>query len=410
MKRSDAAPWRQVVSKLTDLRWKKVAPKIVVTGLFLVILFAPAAVPTTPFAVHDDDDGDGLFNEDGDQDGRDDDNDGLIDEESGEGTGDVIHDKRDSGIDLGANEVDIEENVTTFVDWVQENFRTQTQAIKENLTLILEGDNQPRSEPEVIDGLEEFLLADQVRVFLLMVSGAVVSGLRRVRIVKQVDLREASKDVRSYGLAAFSVIGLVLIDNMELWEATMESLALIIGASIVSLIVGLPLGIFAAYNRWADIIIRPCLDLMQTMPAFVYLIPAIVLFSTGIVSATLATVIFAVPPLVRLTTHGIKSVDKELVEAGRAFGAGWLERLVKIELPMARKTIFVGINQMIMLSLSMVVIAALIGAEGLGNEIMRAINRINPGAGFEAGLAIVILAIYLDRLIGAYGVEAESSR
>lgn len=408
MKKNEYSPWRTLVSKLTDFQWKQAAPKIAVFSFFLLVLFAPGTVPTTPFAIHDDDDGDGLFNEDGDQDGRDDDKDGLIDEESGEGTGDVVHDKRDSGIDLGANEFDIEENVTSFVDWVQDNFRTQTQAIKENLTLILEGDNQPRSEPEVIDGLEEFLLADQVRVFCLMVGGAVFSGMMRVRIVRQVEWREASRDVRSYGLAAFSALGLMLIDNMELWEATMESLALIIGASIVSLMIGLPLGIFAAYNRVADLIIRPCLDLMQTMPAFVYLIPAIVLFSTGIVSATLATVIFAVPPLVRLTTHGIKSVDKELVEAGRAFGAGWLERLFKIELPMARKTIFVGINQMIMLSLSMVVIAALIGAEGLGNEIMRAINRINPGAGFEAGLAIVILAIYLDRLVGAYGVEANS--
>ena len=409
MKKSEYPTWRMLGGKLTDVQWKKATPKLVLAALMLIVLFAPATVPTTPFSVHDDDDGDGLFNEDGDHDGRDDDNDGKIDEESGPGTGDVVHDRRDSGIDLGADEIDIEENVTTFVDWVQENFRDQTQAIKENLTLILEGDNQPRSEPEVIDGLEEFLLADQVRVLMLMVGGAVISGLTRVRVVKQIGWREASKDVRSYGLAAFSAFGLMLIDNMELWEATMESLALIIGASIVSLIIGLPLGVFAAYNRWADLIIRPCLDLMQTMPAFVYLIPAIVLFSTGIVSATLATVIFAVPPLVRLTTHGIKSVDKELVEAGRAFGAGWFERLVKIELPMARKTIFVGINQMIMLSLSMVVIAALIGAEGLGNEIMRAINRINPGAGFEAGLAIVILAIYLDRLVGAYGVEARNS-
>jgi len=217
--------------------------------------------------------------------------------------------------------------------------------------------------------------------------------------------RDASKDVRSYGLSIFAILGLMLIDNMALWEATMESLALIVGASIVSLLVGLPMGILSAYSRWAELVIRPVLDLMQTMPAFVYLIPAIVLFSTGIVSATLATVIFAVPPLVRLTAHGIRSVDQELVEAGRAFGAGPMERLVKIELPMARPTIFVGINQMIMLSLSMVVIAALIGAEGLGNEIMRAINRINPGKGFEAGLAIVILAVYLDRLVGAFGVD-----
>ena len=394
-----------LLARLLDVRWNVALPRLVLGGMFLLVLFAPSLIPTTPFAVHDDDDGDGLFNEDGDQDGRDDDNDGFVDEESGPGTGDVVHDNGGSGIDFGAREIDLEANVTTFVDWVQDTYRVQTQAIKENLTLILEGENQPRSEPEVIDGLEEFLLADQVRVFLLMVCAAVGSGLLRVKTLRRCGWRDASKDVRSYGLSVFAIVGLMLIDNMALWEATMESLALIVGASIVSLLVGLPMGILSAYSRWAELVIRPVLDLMQTMPAFVYLIPAIVLFSTGIVSATLATVIFAVPPLVRLTAHGIRSVDQELVEAGRAFGAGPMERLVKIELPMARPTIFVGINQMIMLSLSMVVIAALIGAEGLGNEIMRAINRINPGKGFEAGLAIVILAVYLDRLVGAFGVD-----
>ena len=394
-----------LLARLLDVRWNVALPRLVLGGMFLLVLFAPSLIPTTPFAVHDDDDGDGLFNEDGDQDGRDDDNDGFVDEESGPGTGDVVHDNGGSGIDFGAREIDLEANVTTFVDWVQDTYRVQTQAIKENLTLILEGENQPRSEPEVIDGLEEFLLADQVRVFLLMVCAAVGSGLLRVKTLRRCGWRDASKDLRSYGLSIFAIVGLMLIDNMALWEATMESLALIVGASIVSLLVGLPMGILSAYSRWAELVIRPVLDLMQTMPAFVYLIPAIVLFSTGIVSATLATVIFAVPPLVRLTAHGIRSVDQELVEAGRAFGAGPMERLVKIELPMARPTIFVGINQMIMLSLSMVVIAALIGAEGLGNEIMRAINRINPGKGFEAGLAIVILAVYLDRLVGAFGVD-----
>jgi len=394
-----------LLARLLDVRWNVALPRLVLGGMFLLVLFAPSLIPTTPFAVHDDDDGDGLFNEDGDQDGRDDDNDGFVDEESGPGTGDVVHDNGGSGIDFGAREIDLEANVTTFVDWVQDTYRVQTQAIKENLTLILEGENQPRSEPEVIDGLEEFLLADQVRVFLLMVCAAVGSGLLRVKTLRRCGWRDASKDLRSYGLSVFAIVGLMLIDNMALWEATMESLALIVGASIVSLLVGLPMGILSAYSRWAELVIRPVLDLMQTMPAFVYLIPAIVLFSTGIVSATLATVIFAVPPLVRLTAHGIRSVDQELVEAGRAFGAGPMERLVKIELPMARPTIFVGINQMIMLSLSMVVIAALIGAEGLGNEIMRAINRINPGKGFEAGLAIVILAVYLDRLVGAFGVD-----
>lgn len=389
-----------------DVDWKRRGPPLLLALFVIIVLFAPASVPVTPFAIHDDDDGDGLFNEDGDFDGRDDDNDGKIDEEAGEGTLDVVHDDASSGIDGGAEEYDMESKVNEFVDWLQENYRTQTQAIKENITLVIEGENQPRSEPEMIDGLEEFLLADQVRTFSLLLLMALYSGTVRTRRDTGENLASALKNIKTYGFMILTAFGFILIDNMMLWEATMESMALIFGAAAVSLIIGLPVGILMAYSRWADVVIKPVLDLMQTMPAFVYLIPAIVLFSTGVVSAMLATVIFAVPPLIRLTAHGIRGVDPELVEAGKAFGAGPLTRLVKIELPMARPTIFVGINQMIMLSLSMIVIAALIGAEGLGNEIMRAINRINPGAGFEAGLAIVILAIYLDRFVGAFGAEA----
>ena len=391
--------------RFSEVDWRRQAPSLVVALFVLVVLFAPGAIPVTPFAIHDDDDGDGLFNEDGDFDGRDDDGDGSIDEEAGEGTLDVVHDNPSSGIDGGADEYDMESKVNRFVDWLQENYRSQTQAIKENITMIIEGENQPRSEPEIIDGLEEFLLADQVRTFSLLVMMALYSGSVRTRRDTGVDWTASLKHVKTYSFAGMTALGFMLIDNMMLWEATMESLALIFGAAAVSLIIGIPIGILMAHSRWADVLIKPLLDLMQTMPAFVYLIPAIVLFSTGVVSAILATVIFAVPPLIRLTAHGIRGVDPELVEAGKAFGAGPITRLIKIELPMARPTIFVGINQMIMLSLSMIVIAALIGAEGLGNEIMRSINRINPGAGFEAGLAIVILAIYLDRFVGAFGAE-----
>ncbi len=391
--------------RFSEVDWRRQAPSLLVALFVLVVLFAPGAVPVTPFAIHDDDDGDGLFNEDGDFDGRDDDGDGSIDEEAGEGTLDVVHDNPSSGIDGGADEYDMESKVNRFVDWLQENYRPQTQAIKENVTMIIEGENQPRSEPEIIDGLEEFLLADQVRTFSLLVMMALYSGSVRTRRDTGVDWKASLKHAKTYSFAGMTAFGFMLIDNMMLWEATMESLALIFGAAAVSLIIGIPIGILMAYSRWADVLIKPLLDLMQTMPAFVYLIPAIVLFSTGVVSAMLATVIFAAPPLIRLTAHGIRGVDIELVEAGKAFGAGPITRLIKIELPMARPTIFVGINQMIMLSLSMIVIAALIGAEGLGNEIMRAINRINPGAGFEAGLAIVILAIYLDRFVGAFGAE-----
>ena len=405
MKKSEQL-FTRLKDRVSEVNWRKRWIGITFSAVALLILFAPASVPLTPFAVHDDDDGDGLFNEDGDFDGRDDDNDGAIDEEAGPGTNDVIHDNSDSGIDLGSNEYNIEENVTTFVDWLQENFRVQTQSIKENVTLLIEGENQPRSEPEIIDGLEEFLLADQVRTFFLLILMSLYAGT--VRSKKEMGLtstKKALKHPKTYGFVVFTALGFMLIDNMLLWEATMESLALVIGAAGASIIIGIPVGIMMAYSRAVDVFMRPTLDLMQTMPAFVYLIPAIVLFSTGVVSAMLATVIFAVPPLIRLTAHGIKGVDPELVEAGKAFGAGPLTRLMKIELPMAKPTIFVGINQMIMLSLSMIVIAALIGAEGLGNEIMRSINRINPGAGFEAGLAIVIVAIYLDRFVGAFGAE-----
>ncbi|AZA53613.1 ABC transporter permease [Chryseobacterium sp. G0201] len=200
------------------------------------------------------------------------------------------------------------------------------------------------------------------------------------------------------GIAIMTVAGLTLIFLMGLWRETMETLALIFVATITALIISVPLGIWAAKSKLAAKIIRPLLDLMQTMPAFVYLIPAVLFFSIGKVPGAFATIIFAMPPAVRLTTLGIEAVPKDIVEAARAFGATNRQILFKVELPLAMKTILAGINQTILLSLSMVVIAGMIAAGGLGEKVLEGINNLDIGLGFESGLSVVILAIILDRI------------
>lgn len=200
------------------------------------------------------------------------------------------------------------------------------------------------------------------------------------------------------GIAVVTAAGLSLIFLMGLWKETMETLALIFVSTITALILSIPLGILAAKSKIADKIIRPLLDLMQTMPAFVYLIPAVLFFSIGKVPGAFATIIFAMPPAVRLTTLGIEAVPKDIVEAARAFGATNRQILFKVELPLAMKTILTGINQTILLSLSMVVIAGMIAAGGLGEKVLEGINNLDIGLGFESGLSVVILAIVLDRI------------
>ena len=204
--------------------------------------------------------------------------------------------------------------------------------------------------------------------------------------------------ITSKGVGLFSLIGLLLVWNIGLWEALISTLTLVIAATVIAVGIGLPLGILAALNDKSNKIIMPVLDFMQTMPAFVYLIPAIPFFGLGKVSAVFATVIFGMPPAIRLTSLGIRQVPTELIEASDAFGTTWKQKLTKVQLPMAIPTIMAGINQTIMLSLSMVVIAAMIGAGGLGGEVLRAIQRFQPGKGFEAGLGVVVLAIILDRI------------
>jgi glycine betaine/proline transport system permease protein len=202
-----------------------------------------------------------------------------------------------------------------------------------------------------------------------------------------------------------TLLGFALIWNLGLWGATISTLALVIIATLIAVSLGLPIGVLAALFPAMHRITMPILDFMQTMPAFVYLIPAIPFFGLGPVSAIFSTVIFAMPPAIRLTCLGIEQVPKELIEAADSFGANRMQKLFKLQIPLARPTIMAGINQTIMLSLSMVVIAAMIGAKGLGGEVWKAIQRFEPGNGFEAGLGVVILAMALDRVTQKFGAR-----
>ncbi len=204
---------------------------------------------------------------------------------------------------------------------------------------------------------------------------------------------------RSFRQVLFIALGLLLILNLGYWKPTVETIALVGFATVICVAVGVPIGIASARRPWLYSALRPVLDLMQTIPTFVYLIPTLMLFGLGMVPGLISTIIFAIPAPIRLTHLGISSVPKQLVEAGEAFGATRLQLLFKVELPHSLPTIMAGITQCIMLSLSMVVIAALVGADGLGKPVVRALNTVNIAQGFEAGLAIVILAIILDRVL-----------
>ena len=212
---------------------------------------------------------------------------------------------------------------------------------------------------------------------------------------------------RSWQLAVMIVASLLLIVNLGYWQDTTETLALVLFSTAICMAVGVPVGIASAHRPWLYTIVRPILDLMQTIPTFVYLIPTLILFGLGVVPGLISTVIFAIPAPVRLTYLGVSSVPKTLLEAGEAFGATKRQLLWKIELPHAMPTIMAGLTQCIMLSLSMVVIAALVGADGLGKPVVRALNTVNVAKGFEAGLAIVIVAILLDRVCKQRGARSE---
>jgi ABC-type proline/glycine betaine transport system permease subunit len=212
---------------------------------------------------------------------------------------------------------------------------------------------------------------------------------------------------KGWKLALGTTLGLLVVVGVDQWDNAMDTLALVLVASAIAIAISIPVGIWAARNDHVSRAVRPILDFLQTMPAFVYLIPAIIFFGVGAVPGMIATITFALAPGVRLTELGIRGVDKEVVEAGHAFGATPGRILRQIQLPLAMPSIMAGVNQVIMLSLSMVVIAGMVGAGGLGGEIVRAIGRINVGLGFEAGISVVIIAIILDRITSSF---ADGSR
>jgi glycine betaine/proline transport system permease protein len=241
----------------------------------------------------------------------------------------------------------------------------------------------------VVEGFAQSIEQGMLAIpFWLVIAVATVVGIRRL----------------SWGFGLFVALALMLIVVTGFWPQTMVTLALTLSATLISLFFGIPLGIWCARNNHINASVRPVLDFMQTMPAFVYLIPAAMLFGLGRVPGTIATVIFAMPPVVRLTSLGIRQVSSEQVEAGNAFGCTSTQLLFKVQLPIAMPTIMAGVNQTIMMALSMVIIASMVGAGGLGNDVLASIQRLDIGLGFESGLAVVLLAIILDRLTESFGV------
>ncbi|WP_276354430.1 ABC transporter permease [Cohnella caldifontis] len=258
------------------------------------------------------------------------------------------------------------------------------------------------------DGVEwlETWLTDHFGPFfdlIRIIIGSMTDGIERAllgvpALVLMVLIAALAYGIGKWKMAAFAFVGLFLIDNLGLWEPSMKSLALVLTASILSIAGGVPIGILCARSGKVRQTVTPILDFMQTMPAFVYLLPAVTFFSLGVVPGVIASIIFAIPPTIRLTNLGIRQVPSELVEAADAFGSTPAQKLFKLQLPLALPTIMAGINQTIMLSLSMVVISSMIGAQGVGALVYRAVTQAKTGIGFEAGIAIVIMAILLDRL------------
>jgi glycine betaine/proline transport system permease protein len=238
--------------------------------------------------------------------------------------------------------------------------------------------------------IEAGLLAIPAWVTVLLVT---ILGVRRL----------------GWAFGAFAAASLLLIAFTGFWNQTMVTLGLTLSATLISLVFGIPIGIACARYDRVNASVRPVLDFMQTMPAFVYLIPAAMLFGLGRVPGIIATVIFAMPPVVRLTSLGIRQVSIEQVEAGHAFGCTSTQLLFKVQLPIALPTLMAGINQTIMMALSMVIIASMVGAGGLGNDVLASIQRLDIGLGFESGLAVVLLAIILDRLTESFGVSRRTA-
>ena len=237
----------------------------------------------------------------------------------------------------------------------------------------------------LMDGITDLLLFFPPLLFIvLLVALAYFAGRKKL------------------GLPVFTLLGLLYIHNQGLWEPLMYTITLVLVASLLSILIGVPVGIWMAKSRTANWIITPILDFMQTMPAFVYLIPAVAFFGIGMVPGVFSAVIFALPPTVRFTNLGIRQVPDEMIEAAESFGSTGSQRLFKVELPLAKPTIMAGINQTVLLALSMVVIASMIGAPGLGERVINALQRAQVGPGFVAGFALVVLAIILDRVLQGF--------
>jgi glycine betaine/proline transport system permease protein len=269
---------------------------------------------------------------------------------------------------------DIGNAIESGVDYIRENFTPILDGIAYAIELVA----------DTIEGSLQFLPAE---VIILIFVGL---GLWRV----------------GWKFALFAFVALTVVISMGLWPETISTLALVLSATIVALLFGIPIGIAMAKSKAVETIVRPILDLMQTLPAFVYLIPAAMFFGLGKVPGTIATVIFAMPPVVRLTNLGIRQVSEEHVEAGLAFGCTDKQLLIKVQIPLAMPSIMAGVNQTIMLALSMVVIASMIGAGGLGNTVLTGIQRLDVGLGFEGGLGVVVLAILLDRITQSFGAAS----
>lgn len=266
--------------------------------------------------------------------------------------------------------------IESGVDWIKENLDGLLDVISFVVTFL-------------VDGLTSLLLLPYF--FVVIAIAALIAWL-----------------VCSWQLAIGTIISFTLIVAMGLWVPAMQTLALVLVAAVIAVLIAVPLGIWSARNATVRAVLKPVLDFMQTMPAFVYLIPAIVFFSIGVVPGLVATVIFALPPGVRLTELGIRGVDSETVEAGQAFGAKPGQILRGIQLPLAMPTILAGINQVIMLALSMAVIAGMAGADGLGKMVVEAISTVNIAKGVEAGLGVVLIAVFLDRVTAALGTLGQN--
>lgn len=275
-----------------------------------------------------------------------------------------------------------------YMNWIQfripvgEAFRWLVDWLRNNLEWLFDGIS------EVVGALISYLeaglggMADVLLILILVLIAWKIAG---------------------WGIALFAALSFVLIGAMDLWVETVQTLSLVLTATFFALVIGIPVGIWAARNNRVDNFVRPILDFMQTMPAFVYLIPAVMFFHVGRVPAAIATILFAMPPAVRLTNLGIRQVPKDVIEAAKAFGSTPNQMLIKVQLPMALPTIMAGVNQCIMLSLSMVVISSMVGGPGLGEVVLRGVTQFKIGLGFEGGVAVVLLAMYLDRVTEALG-------